>query len=807
MAGAAPTGDDAAPPLTGWIPARVPGGVADALRAAGRSTDDLDEQDWWFRADLSVPAGTGRLLLRLDGLTPPAQVLLDGRLVAEAASMHLPVVVPLPGPCRLHVRFPALAPLLAAPRRPRARWRTRVADGGLRFVRTALLGRAPGFAPGPPLIGPFRAIHVERLAGATVEDVALRPTLDGDDGMLSVRVRVDGAVDAVQVLLTGLSGRYEAALERQDDGFAGEVRVPSVSRWWPHTHGEPVLHRVQLVLKQDGVHQHVEAGRVGFRSLAAGCESRVDVERDGLDLHVNGVRVFARGVVWTRPGGPSAPVDLRALLQQVRRAGMNMVRLPGTGPAETAELADLCDELGVLLWHDAPLANFDYPSSDPAFVALVEQEAHHLLAGLAGRASFAVYCGGSEVEQQAVMFGVPACEARSTLTTEVLPRALAASGADAVWVPGSPCGGDLPFRTSVGIAHYFGVGGYRRPLTDVRRAAVRFASECLAMANLPGERPEEAGADEALLAGLGVPCDVGADWNFADVRDHYLRELYGLDPQALRDTDPARYLQLSREVSGQLAAEVFGEWRRAGSPCAGGLVLWLADQVPGAGWGLLDVHGQPKPVLAPLARVLAPVAVWTTDEGLDGVGLHVANDRADPLAARLQVRLYRGERCTESGEHRLDLGPHEAWSGGVEQVLGRFVDASLAYGFGPAGHDLVVATLTDSASDQPVGQAFRHPLGRPTGAADAGALGAWLELTAGDARGPARLRVGARAHLHAVRVRVPGHEPDDDGFDVEPGGSRTVLLRPGAGAAPAGPPAVCVTAANLTGALSSAGRA
>ena len=41
-------------------------------------------------------------------------------------------------------------------------------------------------------------------------------------------------------------------------------------------------------------------------------------------------------------------------------------------------------------------------------------------------------------------------------------------------------------------------------------------------------------------------------------------------------------------------SEVFGEWRRGVSRCGGGLVLWLRDLLPGAGWGVLDSRGEPK---------------------------------------------------------------------------------------------------------------------------------------------------------------------------------------------------------------------
>ena len=87
----------------------------------------------------------------------------------------------------------------------------------------------------------------------------------------------------------------------------------------------------------------------------------------------------------------------------------------------------------------------------------------------AGRPSLAVLCGGSEVEQQAAMLGLDPALGRGELFGELLPRLASEAGADVPYVPSAPCGGDLPFRTDRGVANYYGVGGYRRPLD--RRAA------------------------------------------------------------------------------------------------------------------------------------------------------------------------------------------------------------------------------------------------------------------------------------------------------------------------------------------------
>jgi beta-mannosidase len=478
--------------------------------------------------------------------------------------------------------------------------------------------------------------------------------------------------------------------------------------------------------------------------------------------------------------------EVVSTLRTLRDAGVNLVRIPGIGVPETAAFHDACDMLGLLVWQDFSFANLDYPIEDGVFRATVEDEARALLALVAGRPSLAVLCGNSEVEQQAAMFGVGVGGGgvgRGELFGVLLPELARAAGADVPYIPSAPCGGAMPFHPGAGVANYFGVGGYRRPLSDVRAAGVRFASECLALANLP---------DGAVADGEGVARDVGADWDFADVRDHYLTEMYGLhDPGAVRTADRERYLALGRQVSGEAMSFVFGEWRRAASGCGGGIVLWARDLAPGAGWGLLDHAGAPKVALAHLRRALAPRAVWLVDEGLNGIDAHVANDGPEPLGAQLHVALLAGGTHTiAEATTPLHLPAHGNATHNVEALLGRFADAAHAYRFGPSAHDTVVATLRTPGGEI-LSQATHFPTGPPLEPTD---LGLTAAVTASD---PLVVEVTTERLAWGVRIHAPGFRPEDDAFVVVPGMPRTVRLWPTVdGASPAG---AKVTALNLIG--------
>src|SRR5690606_6887408 len=122
------------------------------------------------------------------------------------------------------------------------------------------------------------------------------------------------------------------------------------------------------------------------------------------------------------------------LLKLAADAGMNMLRIGGTMAYETPDFFALCDELGILVWQDFQFANFDYPANDPAFIENVRTEVAQFLNALAASPSLAVLCGGSEIDQQAAMLGLPETAWAGPLTRDILPVLCAAHRPDVPYV-------------------------------------------------------------------------------------------------------------------------------------------------------------------------------------------------------------------------------------------------------------------------------------------------------------------------------------------------------------------------------------
>ncbi|HSH91301.1 MAG TPA: glycoside hydrolase family 2 protein [Ramlibacter sp.] len=775
-------------PKQGWRPAEE---VATAASA--------DASDCWFRLEFDAPAAAGdtRSILGFDGLATLARVWLNGDPLLDSSNMFLSHECEVGTRLRstgneLLIRCASLDAALAQ-RRKRPRWRTpMVSHQQLRWLRTTLLGRTPGWSPPNPPVGPWRDVWLEQRSGTRVADWRLHATVADGCGVVQCRLDLDpaGAADAEAIILHLERGgcHFEQRLALSGaQRYEAELRVPDVELWWPHTHGEPALYTARLELRDRSGGQHaLPLAPLGFRTI------ELDTAQGDFRLKVNGVPVFCRGALWMPFDARtlrSTPHDCRAAVAQAREAGMNMLRVAGTTVYEEDPFYQACDELGVLVWQDFMFANMDYPFDDEPFAEGAALEATQQLRRLHARPCLAVLCGNSEVEQQAAMWGAPRETWRHPFFEQTLAQVCAAHAPHTPYWPSSAHGGSIPFVADSGTTSYYGVGAYLRPQDDARRAKVKFATECLAFANVPppstlGRMPGGAAVRVHQPAWKArSPRDLGAGWDFDDVRDHYLRVLFDVDPQQLRSTDHDRYLALSRFVTGDVMATAFTEWRRPASACGGALVLCLRDLWAGAGWGLVDDAGVPKACYHALKRVLQPIAVLVTSEGGNGLAIHVVNEHPHEVRARLELAAWRdGEVQVANGAQELVLPARTARTLPAQDLLDYFIDLTYAYRFGPPPCDAVAVALR-GAQGELLGEAFHFPAGMQA------LLGVDAGLQAAarmGADGTVEVTLMARRLALGVNFDVPGFQPRDEHFHLAPGREVRVVLDAIDGAAFAG---------------------
>ena len=187
-------------PETDWLPATVPGGVHEALLAAGRIAEPyfdrnedgvrwVEERDWWFRTTVPATSSSpgGRTLLVCQGLDTVADLWLGGQPLGHSENMFRPATFDITG------RLEAAAELLICFRPPLAGLTPPAAATNL----LQRLGDALGaLAPEEPA--------GDEGAGMMVLDVAAgHPTAQGD---VLVGLGLRSAIAVDRTVATGRSG-------------------------------------------------------------------------------------------------------------------------------------------------------------------------------------------------------------------------------------------------------------------------------------------------------------------------------------------------------------------------------------------------------------------------------------------------------------------------------------------------------------------------------------------------------------------------------------------------------------------------
>lgn len=195
----------------------------------------------------------------------------------------------------------------------------------------------------------------------------------------------------------------------EDGEFSADFTLSNVSLWYPAGYGAQPLYTIILrTLDKNGAVLSERARRIGFRRVqlvmnAGSWSEPANFPKSRSDapatLKQNGRRIFCKGsnIVCTRifPGEMTREIYER-LLTLVKDAHMNMLRIWGGGFVNKESFYDLCDEMGIMIWQEFPLACNEYPDDD-AYLRVLEKEALAIIRRLRTHPCLSLYCGGNEL--------------------------------------------------------------------------------------------------------------------------------------------------------------------------------------------------------------------------------------------------------------------------------------------------------------------------------------------------------------------------------------------------------------------------
>jgi len=458
--------------------------------------------------------------------------------------------------------------------------------------------------------------------------------------------------------------------------FTHNVTIKNPKIWWPAGQGAQPLY--ELVTNLEG---EKTTRQIGLRNL------KWVIEKDEIDhsfkVNVNGRDITMMGANWIPNDAIPSRITreaVRDILESAVAANMNMIRVWGGGQYEPDFFYELCDELGILIWHDFMFSCMSYPSNRE-FLNSVETEITQQIRRLSHHACIALWCGDNEVIGSLGWYPETKANPERYIANydrlnSLLQRLVEDEDPIRRFWPSSPSMGYLDFSDgwhadTRGDTHYWDVWHSAKPFEAYRTINPRFASEfgfqSFTSMNVieSFSNPEDRNPSSPVME--AHQRNNGGNARILETMTRYFRFPADFDQMVF----------LSQIQQGLAIKTAIEYWRSTKPRCMGTLFWQINDTWPVASWSSLDYGGQWKLLQYMAKRFYLPINVVAVPDTATGdIVLKAINDSADKARIKLEVLAVDldkgGERSLFSG--RSSVSPDTA------EVLATIPAAKLAKG-------------------------------------------------------------------------------------------------------------------------------
>jgi beta-mannosidase len=637
--------------------ATVPGSVHTDLLAAGLIADPyLDDNeslqawigvcDWEYRTTFDWrDEGRDVTELVFEGLDTIARVELNGTVIAETRNMHRTYRAEVrellrDGENVLTVTF--ASPVRYADRESLMQgYRPHVNHHPYNSIRKMACNFGWDWGLDVATVGLWRPVTLQSWSGARLESVRPTISMDGADGVASVRVEINAAVDSAYSARVSV-GSVSSTVQFSPGETVAEARivVADADRWWPIGHGGQPLYDLDVVLMDGETALDSWHNRIGFRTV------RIDTEPDEsgtpFTILVNDRPIYIKGANWIPDDAFVHRVDrarYEERILQAATANINLLRVWGGGIYESDDFYDVCDERGILTWQDFLFACAAYSEDEPMW-SEVEAEARDNIVRLMPHPSLVIWNGSNEniwgFEEWGWSKRLGDRSWGLGYYLDLLPRLIAELDPARPFTPSSPFSpteGHHPNDPRHGTVHLWEMWN-REDYLNYRNHAPRFVGEfgwqgpptwstmtrSISDSPLTPESPgmlvHQKAQDgnvkliDGLVTHLPLPDEIN-DWHWA--------------------------MSLNQAVAVQTGIEHF---RSLSPQCMGSIVWQLNDCWPVTSWAAVDGDGRPKPLLYAIKHAYADRLLTVQPRG-DKLITSAVNDTDESWSGQAILRRLR----------------------------------------------------------------------------------------------------------------------------------------------------------------------
>ena len=526
-------------------------------------------------------------------------------------------------------------------------------------------------------------VRLEWSDHVRLDQLCINQKLTGDLNHVSITVR--SFIEAVRenqhveiiarIEEEGTLCRSSFPLKRGMNACPVDLEINNPDLWWPIGQGEPFRYTLVTEIYAGGEIVASETRKVGIRKVEVD-QSPHPEKGHYFTVKINNRPVFMKGGNWIPPDLTYSHIKrdrLDSLVKLAVKANFNTLRIWGGGVYAGHELLELCDENGILVWHDFIFACSSYPGDDPEFYENVRKEVTWIVREYSSHPSLVVWCGNNENEMIFWDHKLGRGSLSNSLIFEVLlPKILNLEGIDAFYWPSSPHspGGLEPRNVYSGDQHPWGVS-----LQDdgvniwaYRGYEDRFPNEGGVLgASSPATLKQALGPDQFYLRSFA--------WDHHDNLKNFQKNRLGLTYRAFEflldrpyDQVPLEdYLFGSALFHSEGLQEYIYNYRRRKFNSSSAIFWMYNDSWPVThGWTIVDYYLRKKLAFHPVRRAFDEVVVVLTREG-EKINVYGVNDMPQPWKGDLRYGYF-----TMDGKRPIDRRMHASIPANSSVVLASF---------------------------------------------------------------------------------------------------------------------------------------
>ncbi len=263
-------------------------------------------------------------------------------------------------------------------------------------------------------MGIWDETYMEILPGSHVVETSVKYILNDDFSAAEISVQVNGKeLEGCMLTFkifdsTGDVTDVGHFVPRDNKGNL-EMILNNPRLWWPHDHGDPYLYSYSIELADRyGNLLQTKTSRLGFRKVKLVMNKGAWNDPQGfpktrsvapIQLEINGREIFCKGTNWVNPEifpGIITRQRYNELIDLAVEANFNMLRIWGGGIVNKESFHELCDEKGIMVWQEFPLACNNYIGT-PQYLEVLKQESTSIIKRVRKHPSLAMWSGGNEL--------------------------------------------------------------------------------------------------------------------------------------------------------------------------------------------------------------------------------------------------------------------------------------------------------------------------------------------------------------------------------------------------------------------------